>query len=143
MTSRIGWLLVAALMALASCGANGGAEVPGRPDLPSADFATRDDQFAALQHAALTADYGKFANVLGASDPAEVVARLNQAFGGDPFDVYTDRAETDSDEHERLIELRGTKGRLYLYVRLEKAPGGWNMAGYELGRDRAAIAGRL
>jgi hypothetical protein len=72
-----------------------------------------------------------------------VVAELTQAFGGAPFDLYTADAETDDWAHRRLVELRGPGARLYLYLGLDRAPGGWNIAGYELGRDRAALAARL
>jgi hypothetical protein len=117
--------------------------VAQRPPLPAADFRTQADQFADLQGAALAADYVSFARFLGARDEGAVVARLTEAFGGGPFDLYTVDTTTDDWAHRRLVELRGPGARLYLYLGLDRAPGGWNIAGYELGRDRAAIAGRL
>lgn len=135
-------LLVAALLALSACGGRD-VEVPQRAALPQADFRTRADQFAELQRAGLSADYPAFARSLGAGDEQAVVAQLAEAFGGGPFDVYTADAETDSWAHRRLVELRGPGARLYLYLGLSRAPGGWNIAGWELGRDRAAIARNL
>ena len=134
--------LAALLLALAACGAPE-VEVAQRPALPAADFRTQADQFAELQGAALDADYVSFARFLGARDEETVVAELTEAFGGGPFDVYTADVATDDREHRRLVELRGPGARLYLYVGLDRAPGGWNIAGYELGRDRSAIARRL
>ena len=135
--------LVVALLALSACGGGPRVEVAQRPPLPPADFRTQADQFAELQVSALAADYVSFARFLGATDEQAVVARLTEAFSGAPFDVYTADAETDSWGHRRLVELRGPGARLYLYLGLNRAPGGWNIAGYELGRDRAAIARHL
>ena len=135
-------LLVAFMLSVAAC-AGPQVDVAQRPPLPAADFRTQADQFAELQAAALDADYTSFARFLGARDEEAVVAQLTDAFGGGPFDLYTADAETDGGAHRRLVELRGPGARLYLYLGLDQAPGGWNIAGYELGRDRAAIAGRL
>ena len=135
-------LLVAALLACAGCGGPA-VEVAQRPPLPAADFRTQADQFAELQGAALDGDYASFARFLGSRDEEAVVAELTQAFGGGPFDVYTADVRTDDRAHRRLVELRGPGARLYLYLGLDRAPGGWNIAGYELARDRAAVAGRL
>jgi hypothetical protein len=144
---KAGWfrrfgLTAAALLALGAC-AGPQAEVAQRPPLPAADFRTQADQFAELQGAALAADYLSFARFLGARDEQAVVAELTEAFGGAPFDVYTADAETDDRAHRRMVELRGPGARLYLYLGLDRSPGGWNIADYEIGRDRAAIAGRL
>ncbi len=129
-------------LALSAC-SGPGVEVPQRPPLPAADFRTQAEQFAELQRAGLAADYPAFARYLDARDEQAVVAQLTEAFGGGPFDVYTADAETDDGAHRRLVELRGPGARLYLYLALDEAPGGWNMAGWELGHDRAAIARRL
>ena len=134
--------LLALLLALAACGGPR-VEVPVRPPLPPADFRTQADQFAELQQAGLAADYRSFARFLGARDEQAVVAQLTDAFGGAPFDVYTADAETNDRAHRRLVELRGPGARLYLMTALDRTAGGWNVAGYELGRDRAAIARRL
>ena len=135
-------LHAAVLLAGAAC-AGPTVDVAQRPPLPAADFRTQADQFAELQGAALVGDYQSFARFLGARDEEAVVAQLTDAFGGAPFDVYTADAATDGGAHRRLVELRGPGARLYLYLGLDRAPGGWNIAGYELGRDRAAIAARL
>ena len=136
-------LLIAALLALSACGGSPSVELPQRPPLPAADFRTQAGQFADLQEAALAADYVSFARFLGARDEEAVVAELTEAFGDAPFDVYTADAETDDRVHRRLVELRGPGARLYLYLALDRAPGGWDIAGYQLGRDRAALARRL
>jgi hypothetical protein len=135
-------LLAVVLLAAAGCNAPE-IQMQQRPSLPAADFRTQADQFAELQASALAGDYVAFARFLGARDEDEVVSLLTQAFGGGPFDVYTSDASTDDWAHRRLVELRGPGARLYLYLGLDRAPGGWNIAGYQLGRDRAAIAGRL
>lgn len=135
--------ITAAMLALSACQGTPRVEVPQRPALPAADFRTQAAQFAELQRAGLAADYPAFARHLGARDEQAVVDRLTQAFGGGPFDVYTADAETDDWGHRRLVELRGTGARLYLYTALGRAPGGWNVRGHELGHDRAVIARRL
>lgn len=134
--------IAALLLALAACGGPE-VELSQRPPLPAADFRTQADQFAELQGAALDADYVSFARFLGAREEEAVVDELTEAFGGGPFDVYTADVATDDREHRRLVELRGPGARLYLYIGLDRAAGGWNIAGYELGRDRSAIARRL
>jgi hypothetical protein len=137
-------LLFAALLALAACAAETpSVHVPARPALPPADYRTQAGQFAELQRAALAADYAAFAEALGGRGAENLVAELTAAFGGAPFDVYTADARTDAWGHRRLIELRGTAARLYLVTALNASPGGWDVAGYQLGRDRDAIAGRL
>lgn len=144
--------LGAALMTLAACA--GGAEragveaadriaAPQRAPVPDADFRTESEQFAALQRAALAADYVAFARGLGARDPDAVVAQLTEAFGGAPFDAYTIGEQMRSRDHRRAVELRGTKDRLYLYLELDRSAGGWNVDEYELGRDRGAVTRKL
>jgi hypothetical protein len=137
-------LVSLALLSFAAC--EGGApevQVPPRAALPPADYRIEAEQFAGLQRAALAADYAAFAEELGARDTDGVTAELGQAFGGGPFDVYTAHAVTTDRAHSRLVELRGRSARLYLYLALDRVPGGWDIAGYQLGRDREAIAGRL
>lgn len=147
MAERAGWrgsVALAALLLLGACAGGGErAEVPQRQSLPPADFRTQAEQFADLQEAALAADYLSFARFLGARDEQATVAQLTEAFGGIAFDVYTADSETDNWTHRRLVELRGPRGRLYLVTALNRAPGGWDIAGFELGRDRKAIAPRL
>lgn len=145
-TSWRGGILVAMALTLSACGGGGGSDRIGaasRPVLPPADYLTEAAQFAELQRAALAADYQGFANHLHASDPQAVVGQLQDAFGGGPFDVYTLDAETSSRDHRRVAELRGPSGRLYLYLELDRADGGWNVEGYELGRERDAALARL
>jgi hypothetical protein len=135
------WVLVGLL--LSACAGDPQVEVPARPALPPADYRTNADQFADLQRAALAGDYSEFARHLGRGDEEAVVAQLQDAFGGAPFDVYTADAVTNNFAHRRLVELRGPSARLYLYLALDRAPGGWNLAGYQLGQDREALARRL
>jgi predicted small lipoprotein YifL len=143
--TRNQWRLWAAavLLALSACGGSAPVEMPQRPALPVADFRTQAGHFAELQEAGLAADYLSFARFLGARDAQAVVAQLTEAFGGGSFDVYTAGADTDDFAHRRLVELRAPGARRYLFVALNRAPGGWDIAEWELGRDRAAIAARL
>lgn len=141
-----GGVFVAMALGLSACGGGGGSDriqVAARPQLPPADYLTQSDQFASLQEAALSADYEGFANHLHASDPQAVVTQLRDAFAGAPFDLYTLDAETGRREHRRVAELRGPSGRLYLYLELDRAAGGWNVERYELGRDRDSALARL
>lgn len=142
-----GGIFVAMALAVSACGGgSGGADrigVRSAPVLPPADYLTEAAQFAELQRAALSSDYEGFASHLHASDPQAVVGQLRDAFGGGPFDVYTLDAETSSRDHRRVAELRGPSGRLYLYLELDRADGGWNVERYELGRDRSTALARL
>lgn len=148
MTSWRGAALLAGTLALGACGggADGGADRLGGPQrqaLPPADYLTYSDHFAQLQEAALSADYAGFARHLRARDPQDVVSQLHDSFGGEPFDIVTVQARTGRRDHRRVAELRGTAGRLYLYLELDQAQGGWNMARYELGTERNTALGRL
>jgi hypothetical protein len=141
-----GGVLVAMALGLSACAGGGGSdriEVASHPQLPPADYLTQSDQFASLQEAALSADYAAFAQHLHAGDPQAVVAQLQDAFAGAPFDLYTLDAETGRNGHRRVAELRGPSGRLYLYLELDRAEGGWNVERYELGRDRDSALARL
>lgn len=129
------------LTACADGSASGTSEAD--PPAPKPDFATYADHFAQLQQAGLGGDYARFTALLKPADPAAVLAQLNQSFRGRPFDVYTARQTDGGSAHRRLIELRSTTGRLYLYLELDEVPGGWRVAGYELGRDRAAVSAKL
>jgi hypothetical protein len=147
--SITGWrggVLAVTALGLSACGGSGGAdriEVAARPQLPPADYLTQSDQFASLQEAALSADYEDFARHLHASDPQAVVAQLRDAFSGAPFDLYTLDARTGRGGDRRVAELRGLSGRLYLYLELDRAAGGWNVERYVLGRDRDTALARL
>lgn len=140
------------VLALSACGgSDGGADrirASSTPTatpavLPPADYLTQSDHFAELQRAALASDYEGFADHLGAGDPQAVVGQLRDAFGGGPFDLYTLDDETGSRGHRRVAELRGPSGRLYLYLELDRADGGWIIDRYELSRDRATSLARL
>ncbi len=120
-------------------GAGAGKEAP----VPKADYLTHTDHFQSLQRAGLAGNYGAFAEHLKAADPTPVLAQLQKSFAGRPFDVYTAKSQTNATGHIRFIELRGTGGRLYLYVKLKKQPGGWTVGEYEMSRDRRSIAIRL
>lgn len=141
-------LVLAAALALSAC-AGGDQRAADRirvaslPQLPPADYLTRSDHFAELQRAALSGDYEGFARHLGAPDARAVVGQLRDAFASGPFDVYTLDARTTSRGHRRVAELRGPSGRLYLYVELDRADGGWTIDRYELGRDRNTALARL
>ena len=131
-----------ALTALSACQntqSSGAAAV----STPKADHATHAEHFAALQRAGLAGNYPAFAGLLKPQDPAQVTAALQASFRGGPFDVYTQKSAQSSNSHERLVELRSTSGRLYLYLKLDKVPGGWALAGYDLGRSRNGVAARL
>lgn len=151
---RLG-VLVAAALALGACndgvgsadriGAGiGGDTAGGSPSGPSGDeYRTASEHFAELQQAALSADYKAFAEHMGADDTHAVVARLEESFGGAPFDVYTLDVENGAREHRRAAELRGPSGRLYLYLELAREDGGWAVRRAELEPDRAAALAYL
>ena len=136
-----------ALGVLAACaeGANRSADTGGkaRPAAAAPDFPTYTDHFAALQQAALRGNYQDFARHLKANDAQGLVGQLNASFSGQPFDIYTAKSRTSATDHRRIVELRGTAGRLYLFLVLDKVVGGWTMASYDIDRNRNAIITRL
>lgn len=145
-------LMLAGLLALGACGkgAAPGSASTGDAGLSASastseppQYATSAEQFAGLQRAGLSGDYRAFAGHLKAEDPQSVTNKLQQSFGGRPFDVYTRTAKPGADAHRRLVELRSTTGRMYLYVALDKVPGGWRVADYRLDRKRAAVSTQL
>jgi len=146
-TAKAAGALLAAL-ALTACGPNPGGpaaapDKPAQPATPAAEYATATQHFIALQQAGLTADYDGFVRHLAEADRAAVKSALAATFAGQSFDSYTARAQGSATAYKRLVELRGTGGRLYLYVELQKVPGGWAVAGTEIGRDRRAMVTRL
>ena len=128
---------------LGACDVGGVSQNAGPAAPPPADYLTKTEQFAALTPAAVSADYPAFARPIGADDPAPVVAALTRNFQGQPFDAYTRRAVDDANAHKRLVELRTTRGRLYLFLAMERVETGWNLADYELTRNRGAAQARL
>ncbi|MEM1299802.1 MAG: hypothetical protein AAGH68_11035 [Pseudomonadota bacterium] len=145
-------LMFAVVLALCACGKGGpsGSSSAGDAGLSASassseppQYATSAEQFAGLQRAGLSGDYRAFAGHLKAEDPQAVTTKLQQSFGGRPFDVYTRAAKPGEDAHRRLVELRSTTGRMYLYVALDKVPGGWRVADYRLDRKRAAVSTQL
>jgi len=106
---------------------------------PEADYLTQTQYCQALQSTALKADYAGFAGHLSAADQATIVAALQRSFAGRPFDAYTANTRTTDGAHRRVVELRGTGGRLYLYLELERVPGGWTVGRYQLDRNRRRI----
>ena len=72
-----------------------------------------------------------------------LVGQLNASFSGQPFDIYTAKSRTSATDHRRIVELRGTAGRLYLFLVLDKVVGGWTMASYDIDRNRNAIITRF
>ena len=139
-------LVVLCLGAMAACAGNpgsGGSGAPTKPATPAPDFATTGDHFRSLQRAGLGASYAEFARHLKASDPKLVTDALQRSFRGGPFDVYTRKSQEANGTFQRLVELRSTSGRLYLYVTLDQVPGGWVVSGHELNRKRTVIMARL
>ncbi|MEM1159717.1 MAG: hypothetical protein AAGJ28_02190 [Pseudomonadota bacterium] len=142
---RRGFAGLVVIGALAACDPNAAA-TPGAattPAEPTADYATEALHFSALQKAGLNADYAAFAGHLKAADPAAVITQLQASFNGSPFDVYTQKSDTDGAAHRRVIELRSTRGRLYVFLQLDKVTGGWTVAGHQIGRDRGTILAKL
>jgi len=137
---------VALAITLGACSSSGGdrAEAPApRATVNIADYITYSQHFLALQKAALSANYAEFAEHLKLADAQAVIQRLKASFSGRPFDVYTRKTDTSDTTHRRVIELRGTRSRLYLLVRLDRVNGGWKVSRYDFGRDRDAILARL
>ena len=132
-----------ALSLLGACMQGGSGEGASAGAAPKPDYVTYSDHFVQLQKAGLTGNYDAFVGLLKPADPAPVVAELRRSFRGKPFDVYTRKADASGSAHKRLVELRSSDGRLYLYMKLDKVPGGWKVAGYELGRNKAAMSARL
>ena len=130
------------LVLLAACQGAPGAG-PAAKATPDPDYVTYTDHFAALQKAGLNGNYASFVGHLKPADPAPLLADLQRSFRGKPFDVYTRRAATGPSDHRRFVELRSTDGRLYLFLKLDKVPGGWAIAEYDLGRNEAAISAKL
>ena len=141
-------LAMTAVCVLGACAQGGQSTSQGAGAAPEVQsdppqYATSAEQFAGLQRAGLSADYRAFAGHLKADDPAAVTAELQSSFQGRPFDVYTKTAEPGAEAHKRLVELRSTTGRLYLFVELDKVPGGWRVAEYKLDRKQAAVRANL
>lgn len=138
--------IVLCMCFLAACAAGpgaGGGGAAAKPASPAPDYVTTADHFAGLQRAGLGAGYAEFAKHLKAADPKAVTDALQRSFRGGPFDVYT-RKYTEADgRFQRLVELRSTSGRLYLYVSMDRVPGGWVVSGHDLDRKRAVIMARL
>ncbi len=137
-------MMLASAAILAGC--EGGAGAGGgltAVETPKAAYPTESAHFGALQKAALSADYPSFATHLGSAEPQSIVQTLTLRFGGRPFDVYTEMAKTDARSHRRLVELRTTSGRLYLFVELAKVAGGWDIAAHELTPQRSVAQSRM
>jgi len=150
---RLGVLVVAALVLGACSDGVGGADrigagvaadsAGGSSELSDSGYRTASEHFAELQRAALSADYNAFAEHMGARDTEAVITRLEESFGGAPFDVYTLEVKNGAREHRRAAELRGPSGREYLYLELAHEGGGWAVRRAELARDRASALARL
>ena len=139
-------LMVLCLSGLAACAGTPGSDetsAPAAPAVPTPDYATAGDHFASLQQAGLSGDYAGFARHLKAEDAKPVVDALRRSFRGGPFDVYTRKSSDAGQRFQRLVELRSTMGRLYLYVAMDRVPGGWVISSHELDRNRAVIMAKL
>ncbi|MEM7057128.1 MAG: hypothetical protein AAF557_06035 [Pseudomonadota bacterium] len=139
-------MLLMAMLAACENGASGSAgstEGSSTQESTKAEYLTDSAYFQDLQAAALRGDYAAFAGFLKASDPTVVVSQLQQSFAGRPFDAYTAKSQTSATAHKRIVELRGTGGRLYLYLELDKVAGGWNVGEHQLDRNRRRIVTRL
>ena len=132
-----------ALVACTSAPGTGDSGTGAKPAAPAPDYATTGDHFADLQRAGLAGSYGEFAKHLKAADPKTVTDALQRSFRGGAFDVYTRRSSESGARFQRLVELRSTSGRLYLYVAMDRVPGGWVVSGYDLDRKRDVIMARL
>ena len=143
-TVRIaGAIAILGLLAACADGAADGQAATGTGDTRQAQYATYSDQFAELQTTGLRGDYPGFARALKVDDPASVVAQLNRSFRGQPFDVFTRDATSAPSSHKRAVELRSRTGRMYLFVEMEKVPGGWVVSGHDLSRQSEPILARL
>ncbi|MFK7945361.1 MAG: hypothetical protein AB8B85_20965 [Paracoccaceae bacterium] len=141
-------LMMLAAFTLGACAKGGvvsdvGAAAAAAVKTDPAEYVSYSDQFAGLQTAGLRGRYSEFAGHLKAPDPASVTNTLQRFFQGRPFDVYTLSATTGPQTHQRLVELRSTSGRLYLYVELDKVPGGWNVAEYKLDNKKTTFGTQL
>lgn len=139
-------VLMAGLGLLSACADDGekiAAATPAAPQAPAPDYATATEHFAGLQRAGLSARYADFAKHLKPSDPKTVTDALQRSFRGRPFDVYTRKYAEKDGSFQRLVELRSTSGRLYLYVELDRVPGGWVVSDHDLSRRGSAILARL
>ena len=139
-------LVVLCLGVLNACAAGpgaGGSGAAAKPAAPAPDYATTGDHFAGLQRAGLGASYAEFAKHLKAADPKAITDALQLSFRGGPFDVYTRKSSESDARFQRLVELRSTSGRLYLYVSMDRVPGGWIVSGHDLDRKRDVIMARL
>jgi hypothetical protein len=139
-------LVVLCLGAVTACAGGPGADGSGtsaKPTTQAPDYATTGDHFAGLQRAGLAGSYTEFAKHLKAADPKTVTDALQLSFRGGPFDVYTRKSSESGARFQRLVELRSTSGRLYLYVSMDRVPGGWVVSGHDLDRKREVIMARL
>lgn len=155
-----GSALFVGALALGGCGAQsgaGGAPSAGaakpapaapritqpQPQQPEVDYDTYTQHFIALQSAGLAADYDSFISHMAESAQPAVMAAIRDAFGGQAFDSSTAKTFNSATHHRRMVELRGTRSRLYLYVELTKVPGGWEVTQSEIGRNRGRIVANL
>ena len=139
----LGALVVCAGL-LSACGGQGGEhDAMATAAVSEAQYQTQAGHYRELQRAGLTGNYTSFAKHLSGDATDTLVTALNQAFGGRPFDVYTWKAEETQAGLRRLVELRSSSGRLYLFVQLDRVPGGWNVSRWDISRNRAAITAQL
>lgn len=110
---------------------------------PAPDYVREPELFALLLSAGLSGDYAAFATALRADADPELRANLQRSFNGRPFDVYTRATGSDDTTFRRFIELRNSSGRLYLLVKMQKVPGGWAFAGFEIDRQAKTLRASL
>jgi len=138
-------MMVAALLIVPACepqpGQGSSSEAAKSTSAP--DYVSFTDHFVALQRAGLQADYAGFATHLKAKNAAAVVSELRRRFAGQAFDTYTLSSRSGPVRHQRIVELRGTTGRLYIYLDLGKVTGGWVVAAHQIGRNRDVILAKL
>ncbi len=139
-SGAVALLLIAGL--IAACTEQGGG---GAVSILAAEpeYKTQSAHYRELQRTGLTGNYTGFAEHLSADETETIVGALNRSFEGRPFDVYTWQVQETQSAMKRLVELRSSAGRLYLYVHLDRVPGGWSVAGWELSRNRATITAQL